>query len=100
MAPIGWSGVSGRVVDVEGGFTENGTRIIQWDWHGGANQRFQIHALGRGYYRVTTQHSGRVLDVAGISSDNGAQIVQWDWWGGGNQQWIFIAIRSCQFHKT
>jgi len=33
---------SNRVLDVSVGSTDNGTPIVQWDWTGGNNQRWQI----------------------------------------------------------
>jgi hypothetical protein len=92
---------SGKVLDVTGGSGsqayQNGTLIQQWDWVGGANQQWQVLALGNGYNLIVSLQSGKVLDVTGGSSSqayqNGTQIQQWDWWGGGaNQQWQLIQV--------
>ena len=63
---------SGQVLDVAGASTEDGARIIQWDWHGGDNQRFRLEPLGDGYVHIVAKHSGKVLDVAGASARHGA----------------------------
>jgi hypothetical protein len=74
---------SGQVLDVEGGSHAPGARLIQYDWHGGPNQRFRVDTPeqapidGRGpTERITALHSGLVLDVLDGSTAEGAQIVQ------------------------
>ncbi|MCP3805130.1 RICIN domain-containing protein [Allokutzneria sp. A3M-2-11 16] len=81
---------SGLVLDVLHARKDNGTPIIQCDWHGGANQRFEFVDLGDGTYRIVSLHSGRCLDVLGVSTDIGAKLVQFDWHGGGNQRFLVI----------
>ncbi|MEZ4542239.1 MAG: RICIN domain-containing protein [Chloroflexota bacterium] len=63
--------------------------MIQWNWHGGDNQRFRLEHLGDGLYKITAKHSGKVLDVSAASPDGGAVVIQWDWHGGNNQRWRF-----------
>ena len=64
--------------------------MIQYEWHGGPNQRFRLEPnVTAGEYRIVAVHSGKVLDVQGISTANGANIQQWDWVGGFNQLWRF-----------
>ena len=79
-----------RVLDVNGWSTDNGAPIIQWEMHGGHNQRFRIESVGGGQFALRSVHSGKVLDVAGASLDNGAPILQWDWHGGDNQLWQIV----------
>lgn len=75
---------SGKVLDVSGGSLENGAPVIQWDWHGGPNQLFNLERVPGGYlFRVL--HSKKVLDVRGASQNQGTQLVQWDFHGGPNQ---------------
>ena len=62
---------SGKVLDVAGASGDNGTPIIQWGYHGGGNQLFQLEPLDDGSHRLVAQHSGRVLDVEGGSTENG-----------------------------
>jgi hypothetical protein len=33
------SSYSGKVIDVTGGSTTSGAKLVQWDWHGGDNQQ-------------------------------------------------------------
>ncbi|PSL34960.1 ricin-type beta-trefoil lectin protein [Chitinophaga ginsengisoli] len=84
------SEASGKVVDVDANFiNDNGTKVQQWSWLDGANQKWSFTYLGNGYYRITSLASGKVLDAdANIIARNGAKIQQWDWLGGDNQQWV------------
>jgi len=78
---------SGKAVDVNGGATNNGANIIQWDYSGGNNQQWALNAQGGGYFSIINKNSGKSLDVNGASSDAGTGIIQWDYSAGDNQQW-------------
>jgi hypothetical protein len=89
------SASSGKVLDVEGASRNNGARVIQWDFHGGPNQRWAIEPLSgadQGYYRIRSLNSGKCLDVSGISTIDHAPIVQWDYVGGDNQKWQLVRM--------
>lgn len=36
---------SGKVLDVSGWSTRNGANVVQWGYHGGANQKWRMHAV-------------------------------------------------------
>src|SRR5690349_5298939 len=55
---------SGKCMDVGGWGTSDGTNIIQWSCHGGANQRFRIDSLGGAVVRLVDSNSGKCVDVA------------------------------------
>jgi len=78
---------SGKSIDVNGGSTNNGGNIIQWDYSGGNNQQWAFNAQGNGYFSIVNKNSGKSLDVNGGSTNGGAGIIQWDYSGGDNQQW-------------
>jgi hypothetical protein len=41
-SPYSWQAMhSGKVLDVANASSDNGVQIIQWDWHGGSNQRWR-----------------------------------------------------------
>jgi Ricin-type beta-trefoil lectin domain-like len=86
--------LSGKVLDLRGGSSTDGTAIQQWDWTGGANQQWQLTPLGNGYNKISSVATGKVLDVAGVSTADGALIQEWDWTGAGNQQWQIIPLGS------
>lgn len=85
---------SGIVLDAQGGSSENGTRIQQYDFHGAWNQRWRIVPVEADWIRIEPDMNqplgyplGICLDVSGVSRSNGAAIHLWRWWGGQNQQW-------------
>ena len=78
---------SGKVLDVFAGSTQSGAGILQWSWHGGANQQWRAVAVAEGAYEIVSVRSGMALDVTGGSTADGAGIVQWPRHGGRNQQW-------------
>ena len=78
---------AGRVLDVPGGQTGNGTPLQVWDANGGANQQWRASQNGDGSYTLTNVASGRVLDEPGGQTGNGTRMEIWDANGGANQRW-------------
>ncbi|PWI12857.1 1,4-beta-xylanase [Streptomyces sp. Act143] len=78
---------AGRVLDVPGGQTANGTLLQVWDANGGANQQWRASQNGDGSYTLTNIASGRVLDEPGGRTGNGTRMEIWDGNGGANQHW-------------
>jgi hypothetical protein len=95
----------GKFLDIEGGSTDNGAKLIQWPDHGGLNQRFSFEHLGNGAYRIVAKHSGKVLQCANnYDCNNGTEIAQGTWNGSDNQKWYlydagygyyFIKSKGC-----
>jgi hypothetical protein len=75
---------SGKVLDVSGaasiGPFNRGVPVVQWDFHGGANQRFRVFGSP-----IKPMHTDLVLDVATGSQANRAPVVIWPLHGGPNQ---------------
>jgi hypothetical protein len=84
-----------RSIDVFGGSTADGARIILYDAKptaSNANQRFTLQYNAQtGYYFILT-HSGQSLDVYGGSTAAGAQVIQWPLKATNNlnQQWAIV----------
>ncbi|MFF1482135.1 RICIN domain-containing protein [Streptomyces sp. NPDC058301] len=69
----------GRVLDVEGSGTKNGTHIITYTDRGSANQKWNFRANGNGTYSIVSSSSNKCLDVnGGTSARNGAYVHEWD----------------------
>src|SRR5215510_4627090 len=83
---------SGKVADVPGFSTENGTRIMQYTDNGGANQKWRLQYDGAGYFRIVNVYSNKLMDVISGSTADGAEIIQWIDNGGANQRWLPIDI--------
>lgn len=68
---------SGKCLDIQGGSTANGARLVQYACHGGANQRFRFVRITGSFYNIRPVHvSGKCLEVAGASTADRARIVQ------------------------
>lgn len=78
---------SGKALDVSWGSKDNGANVLQYTYHGYANQKWYIEKQQSGYYTIKCYASGKVLDVARCSSDNGANVQQWEYHNGENQEW-------------
>lgn len=90
--PGGWN----ICLDIEGGSTANGARLLQWGCHSGGNQQFRFvregydSYVGRYYYSIRAMHSGKCLDVQGEALWAGAKIIQWDCGPWANQHWFVV----------
>src|SRR5436190_2134323 len=88
---------SGMVLDVAGGSTAEGAKIVQWPWNGGPNQiwraiPFSTWGGDPNTFLIISSASGKVLDVNGASKADGASLIQWTWNGGLNQIWVRAVI--------
>jgi hypothetical protein len=82
-----------KALDVSEWNTDDGTPIVLWDYHGGANQQWKLIPVGSqsGLFKIHSQLSSKVVDVP-WSTDNGTPIHQWSYHGGVNQQWHLLPI--------
>ena len=78
---------AGRVLDVPGSQSANGTPLEIWDSNGGANQQWRATQNADGSYTLTSVSTGRVLDEPGGQTGNGTRLEIWDSNGGANQHW-------------
>ena len=69
---------SNRCLEVGGWSKANGGNIMQWDCHGGANQRWRLLDGGNGYWKLQNVNSGKCLDINAGSIEHGANSHQWD----------------------
>lgn len=79
--------MSGKVLDLSGYSTENGARVQQWDYVGGANQHWNISANAHGV-QIKPTHSWKCLDVPNGATNNGTRVQQWDCANNNNQRFI------------
>jgi hypothetical protein len=79
---------SNKSADIANATKTDGGKLIQWDAHGGANQKFKFTAVGPNTYTITPVHSGKCLDAYANGNENGTRVVQWTCHGGSNQQWV------------
>jgi hypothetical protein len=72
------------VLDVSGGSTANGARVIQWYGSFAANQRWNFVDQGDGTETIVNQNSGKCLTTDGVA---GHQLYQFTCAGSPLQKW-------------
>ncbi|WP_404958364.1 RICIN domain-containing protein [Streptomyces sp. 147326] len=78
---------SGKVLDVNGFSTADGTRIQQWTDQNTANQQWKLRPTGDGYYELVNRNSGKVLGIAGDSTAQAAAAEQQTDSSSTSQEW-------------
>ncbi|MEV5726809.1 RICIN domain-containing protein [Streptomyces pharetrae] len=78
---------SGKVLDVDGFSTADGTRIQQWTDQNTANQQWRLRPTGDGYYELVNRNSGKVLGIAGDSTAEKAAAEQQTDSSTTSQEW-------------
>jgi alpha-L-fucosidase len=78
---------SGKIADVEGARTTNGTNVHQWPWLNQANQKWTFTSTGDGYYTIKGVGSGKLLEVAGLSRTDGGNVGIWADASAPQQHW-------------
>lgn len=81
---------SGKCADVQDWSREEGGGIIQWPYHGGANQLWSLDKLDEHWFKLTSQNSGLCLQVRDASQEENAPVEQGSYNGGKHQQWEFV----------
>ena len=79
---------SGKVLDVYKGLKDDSTKVIQYNFNNGDNQKFLLFSLDDNSYMIGAKHSGKVFDICGGSKDDGANLIQFTPHGSGNQRFL------------
>jgi len=82
---------SGLCLDVAGGQTNAGARLVQFTCHNGDNQSFRFESVGGGYYRIRAGNSDLCIDQVNATQTNGGQFMQYFCHTGTNQQFQVIS---------
>ncbi len=82
------SRLSGKVLDVDGLQTANGSNVQQWGYWGGENEKWMFIHRGNNQYSIIGAQSSKALDVAGWSTTDGSNVHIWADGGAANQRWI------------
>jgi hypothetical protein len=79
---------SGLVLDVYGESTADGGQIVQWPYHGGANQQWRLVGTSDGTYALVNVGSGKLLEEP--DGTQGGQLDQRGTDGQPGQQWRLV----------
>ncbi len=85
---------SGKVMEVAGQNTADGSFVQQWGYWGGGNQKWTVTHLGNNVYKIIGVQSGKSLDAYGWGTTNRTGIDVWTYGGGANQQWKISAASA------
>ena len=90
---------SGQCLNVYGGQTTSGGKIIQWPCDGGANSNWTLTPLANGNYHIAALNSGMCLNVPGSSQQSGVQLIQWPCQSTAvtNDQWVIKQVSLSTF---
>jgi glucuronoarabinoxylan endo-1,4-beta-xylanase len=91
---------SGKVLDVAGQGTTDGTNVAQWTYWGGQNQRWTVTHLGNNQYSIVGVQSGKALEVAGAGTSNGTNVQIWTNNSAANQKWTVSATSGGYYRLT
>ena len=91
---------TGGCLDIERWAKTDGAAIIQFPYHGGDNQLWQIRPMDPPYYTLISKHSNKCLEVKDSSDAEGAAIVQRDYKNQTNQQWDFTKLQDGSYKIT
>lgn len=85
---------SGKLMDIRGEYTSDGTDIIQYSSNNGQNQQWKFVDAGNGYYKIVSRLTGKVVCVTDGSLDNKAKLSQATDTGADNQLWKFVDLQG------
>lgn len=81
---------AGKVADVTGCASADGTDIRQWSWLNDNCQKFRLIYTGGDHVRITNVSTGKVADVANCGTGDGADVRQWSWLNNDCRQWRLV----------
>lgn len=82
---------SGKLLDISGGKTDDGTNIQQWSANGRSNQQWRIIALEGGWCRIVSlSDEGKCLALETASGENGVNVELQTYTGADNQIWKIV----------
>ncbi|MER6564263.1 RICIN domain-containing protein [Streptomyces sp. NPDC001027] len=85
---------SSMLMDVAGGSTASGAKVIQWQSTGGDNQKWTLNRTADNVFTLKSVKSGLCLDVPSRSTAENVQLQQWTCHGGTNQQFAADLVGS------
>ncbi|MDX9771179.1 MAG: RICIN domain-containing protein [Tenuifilaceae bacterium] len=84
-------------IDIQGAKgpgTPNGSNVQVWDRTDLTNQRFMLHHMGNGRFKIYDQNSGKILCLKGRSNANRTNVHLWDDHNGSWVEWYLIDVKT------
>ncbi|WP_074107535.1 RICIN domain-containing protein [Paenibacillus helianthi] len=83
---------TGLSAAVEASSTQNGAKVLQWDYGISQNDKWTVTSTPGGFYKLINVNSGKALAVENGDPNNNAKVIQWDYGTTGNDQWQIEGI--------
>ncbi|MNI52284.1 Cycloisomaltooligosaccharide glucanotransferase precursor [compost metagenome] len=83
---------TGLSAAVEASSTQNGAKVLQWDYGISQNDKWTVTATTGGFYKIINVNSGKALAVENGDLKDNAKVIQWDYGTTGNDQWQIQGI--------
>jgi hypothetical protein len=80
---------SQKILDILNASTAQGATLVQWGYHLGLSQQWDLVPAGS-FYEIVNRHSGMVLDDYHGGRTNGTSVVQWANHNGLTQLWYLV----------
>lgn len=78
-----------KVIDIQGGYYNNGANVQLWEKDNVQQQKFEITYNDDGkYYEIKSVNSGKSLDIVSNQKVNGTNVQQYDSNGSEAQRWV------------
>jgi Ricin-type beta-trefoil lectin domain-like len=84
--------MSGKVLDVSGNKTADGSSVVQYGGAGVANQKWTLAQLSGGYYSIIGVQSSKGLQINQASTADGGQLTIGTYTSALEQQWQFTSV--------
>gem|GEM_PF-3041886 len=91
---------SGKVLDVSGYGTTDGSNVWQYQSTGASNQRWTVTSIGNGQYQLQGVQSGKMLEVYSSSTSNGGNVDIWSSNNTATQKWTITPTDSGYYKIT
>jgi Glycosyl hydrolases family 43/Ricin-type beta-trefoil lectin domain-like len=88
---------SGKALDVAGGATQNGARVVQSVERSDGAQVWDLEYDGAGGFKIRNVATKKLLEVLEESSGEGAPLSQWEGNGGAHQAWLVLDVGAGRY---
>jgi hypothetical protein len=81
---------SGKLINIPGPTTNQGTQLIQYHDDGNLNSRWRLSSTVPNRLTIVSASSNLLLDDYNNSLSDGAAVIQWPDNNGANQKWTLV----------
>lgn len=83
--------------DMEGGSTQNGTKLQIWESSKVSQQKYELEYDGNGAYKIKSKKSGKLLTVESEKPKEGSEITQQEDINSNTQKWLLKKYSESEY---